>query len=79
MYLNFFMNALIVFLVILFFLGAVILNGLTKKPDNIDLPEQCNTCNSVSCQIKFDNKEKPKETIIEYYKNCEGTNGNQKN
>ncbi len=71
MILNVYIQIIIVFSVILFFLLAVIINGLTKSPDNIELPEQCSTCSSDSCFIKFDRKPKTKESIEEYYKNCE--------
>lgn len=69
-------GALIIFGVIILFMVAVILNGLTKSPENVDLPEQCSNCNC-SCAIKFDKTPKTKESIIEYYKNCEANNESQ--
>jgi len=72
---NIFVNALIIFGVIVFFLVAVILNGLTKSPNGDKLPEKCKTCNC-ECIVKFDRNAK-KESLIEYYKNCEGNNASQ--
>lgn len=77
MYLNIVGTAIVVFIVIIFFLGAVILNGITKSPDNIELPEQCSSCHSNSCFIKFDKNPKPKETIQEFYKKCEENDANK--
>lgn len=76
MYLNIVGTAIVVFIVIIFFLGAVILNGITKTPD-VELPEQCSTCHSNSCFIKFDKNPKPKETIQEFYKKCEENDANK--
>lgn len=76
MILNVFTSALIIFGVILFFLLAVIANGLTKSPDNVELPEECSSCHNNSCMIKFDKGPKSKETIQEFYKNCEEPNAN---
>jgi len=75
MFLNIVVNIIVVFAVVVFFFIAVIANGLTKTPD-VELPEQCSTCNSNSCYIKYDKNPKPKETIQEYYKNCEDKNAN---
>jgi biopolymer transport protein ExbD len=75
MFLNIIGNIAVVFAVIIFFLVAVIINGLTKTPD-VELPEQCNNCQSSTCHIKFDKNPKPKETIQEYYKKCEENNAN---
>lgn len=70
MFLNIVVNIIIVFAVIVFFFVAIVLNGITKTPENVELPEQCSSCDSLSCSIKFDRKEKTKETIEEFYKNC---------
>lgn len=59
-----------------FFLTAVILNGITKTPENIELPEQCGSCPSASCGIKLHNSPK-KETLKEFYEKCEENNINE--
>ncbi|MFA7434748.1 MAG: hypothetical protein WC006_00100 [Bacilli bacterium] len=76
MFLNIFVSIIVVFSVIMLFFLAVIVNGLTKKPDNVELPEQCSSCNNNSCYIRFDDSPKPKETIQEFYKKCEENNAN---
>lgn len=78
MFLNIFVSAIIIFSVVIFFLLAVVLNGITKTPDNVELPEQCSSCHSNSCFIKFDKQPKSKETIQEFYKKCEETDGSKK-
>ncbi|HHX00622.1 MAG TPA: hypothetical protein GX740_04900 [Acholeplasmataceae bacterium] len=77
MILNIFASALIIFGVVILFMVAVILNGLTKRPDNVELPEKCSSCTS-SCVIRFDDKPRTKESIVEYYRNCEANNADQK-
>lgn len=76
MILNILVSAIIIFAVIMFFLLAVIVNGLTKSPDNVELPEKCSSC-TTNCHIRFDSKPRSKESIIEYYKNCEENNAKQ--
>lgn len=77
MYLNIIVNIIIVFSVIIFFFLAVIANGLTKAPENIELPVECHTCSN-SCIIKFDRGTQTKESIQEFYQNCEENSNEDK-
>ena len=60
---NLFIQAAIIFGVLLVFIITYTLNKRTKPPKNIVLPEKCEFCTSASCVMKLETVEKTKEEL----------------
>jgi len=76
--LSIYVQAAIVFAVIVIFFLSLFLNSRTKAPKDVELPEKCKFCPSETCVIKIQDTEKKKEELKEYFKNCEENDGNGK-